>query len=82
MRGEVELSGLGAPIGLTKRRRFMRGLNFLMLFAALVLVDGLVPYLLLRHIPRFTGAYLFWCLLTLGMILFAVFCTRRWGKSS
>ncbi len=60
----------------------MRGLYFLLLFVVLVLVDGLVPYLLLRDIARFTGAFLFWCLLTLGMILFAAFYTRRWGKSS
>jgi hypothetical protein len=59
----------------------MRGVHFLIFFVALVLVDGLVPYLLLRDIPRFTGTYLFWCLLTLGMILFAVFYTRRWRKS-
>lgn len=60
----------------------MRGLYFLLLFVVLVLVDGLVPYLLLRDIARFTGAFLFWCLLTLGMILFAAFYTRRWGKST
>ena len=60
----------------------MKGMYFLIFFVALVLVDGLVPYLLLRDISRFTATYLFWCLLTLGMILFAVFYTRRWGKSS
>lgn len=60
----------------------MRGRYFLILFAFLALVDGLVPYLLLRNVARFTGTFLFWCLLTLGMILFALFYTRRWGRSS
>jgi hypothetical protein len=41
-----------------------------------------VPYLLFRNVARFTGSFLFWCLLTLGMILFALFYTRRWGRSS
>ena len=65
-----------------RRRIPVRGLYFLILFVALVLVDGLVPYLVLGKIPRFAGAYFFWCLLTLGMIVFAVVHTRRWRKSS
>jgi hypothetical protein len=60
----------------------VRGLYFLVLFLVLALVDGLVPYLLLRDVPRFVGVYLFWCLLTLAMIVFALFVTRRWGRSS
>jgi hypothetical protein len=59
----------------------MRGLHFLILAAGLALVDGLVPYLLLRDIARFHGTYLFWSLLTLAVILFAWWYTRRWGRS-
>jgi hypothetical protein len=57
----------------------MRGTYFLLLSIGLALVDVLVPYLLLRSIPSFLASYLFWCLLTLAVILFGALYVRRWG---
>ena len=60
----------------------MRGRWFLLSAALLAAVDILVPYLLLGRIAGFLGSYLFWCLLTLSVIVFGIIYTRSWGKDS
>ncbi len=58
----------------------MRGFHFLLLAIGLVLVDVLVPYLVLKDNAGFGASYLFWCLLTLAVIIFGIFYTRKWRK--
>ncbi len=58
----------------------MKGLSFLVFLVVLTAVDLLIPYLWLRDVPRFAASFLFWCVLTVGMIVWAVFATRRWGE--
>lgn len=60
----------------------MRGIPFLILAVVIALVDVLVPYLILGNIASFLASYLFWCLITLGTIIFGIIYTRNWGKKS
>jgi len=57
----------------------MSGKTFFVFLLVLSLVDYTVPYYLVGRIPSFLAAYLFWCLLALAMIVFAVFYTRPWS---
>ena len=56
----------------------MKGSVFLVLAAVLVAVDILVPYLLLAGVGSFAASFLFWCVLTFGVIVFAWVYTRNW----
>ena len=58
----------------------MTGRFFILLLAGITLVDVLVPYLLIGHIPSLGASYLFWSVLTLAVILFAVIYVRNWGR--
>ncbi len=60
----------------------MRGRLLFWLAIGLALIDVLVPFLLLRRIGAFTGSFLFWCLLTMGVILFGTLSVRGWGGRS
>ena len=57
----------------------MRGRVLLGLAVGLALLNVLVPFLLLRRVGSFVGAFLFWCLLTLAVILLGILSVRRWG---
>jgi hypothetical protein len=59
----------------------MKGRIFLIVAIVLGLVDVLVPYLLLAHVQSFAASFLFWCALTLLVIILAGIYTRRWRKS-
>lgn len=59
----------------------MKGSHFLFFGLGLVLVDILVPYLWLAEEPYFAASFLFWCLLTLAVIIGAGIRTRKWGKN-
>lgn len=56
----------------------MKGRLFLLLAVAIALVDVLVPYLVLASTGSFLASFLFWCVLTLAMIVYAGFATRSW----
>lgn len=58
----------------------MTGRTFLLLAVVLVAVDLLVPYLALAGIASFAASFLFWCVLTLIVILAAAWYTRSWSK--
>jgi hypothetical protein len=60
----------------------MKGWIFLVLAAVLALVDVLVPYLFFTQTGSFAASFLFWCILTLAVIIFGIFYTRRWGGKS
>lgn len=56
----------------------MKGRAFLILALAVAAVDILVPYLVLARTGSFAASFLFWCVITLAMIVYAGFATRRW----
>lgn len=58
----------------------MSGLTFFVVFMSLALIDFFVPFYLLDDITRFTGSYLFWCLLALTVILAgSLYIKNTWG---
>lgn len=59
----------------------MKGSVFLVVALALAAADLLVPYLLLAKIGSFAASFLFWCVFTLGVIVFAWVHTRGWGRN-
>lgn len=59
----------------------MSGLTFLTVFLLLAFIDFFVPFYLLGDVARFTGSYLFWCLLALTVIVAgSLYITNTWGK--
>lgn len=60
----------------------MKGWIFLIFSVVLAVIDVLVPYLFFTQTGSFAASFLFWCLLTLAVIIFGIFYTRGWrGKS-
>lgn len=53
---------------------------FLIILFGLGGIDFCIPFFLLKDIPSFLGNYLFWCLLTLVMLVFGVVHTSNWDK--
>jgi hypothetical protein len=63
----------------TIRKEFqVRGVPFLLVAVIVGLIDVLVPYLVLAGTGSFRASFLFWCVITLAMIVFAAVYTRRW----
>lgn len=60
----------------------MKGLHFSILLVIVTAVDVFVPYLWIGSIPSLWASFMFWCALTLAVIVFAVAATRKWGKSN
>ena len=58
----------------------MKGVTFLLTAVAVAAVDVLVPYLLLARTGSFLASFLFWCVLTLAVIVAAGIHTRRWKE--
>lgn len=58
----------------------MSGRTFLILAIVLVAIDLLVPYLALADVTSFAGTFLFWCVLTLLVIVGAAWYTRGWSS--
>ncbi|MFW5743638.1 MAG: hypothetical protein ACOC6J_02670 [Spirochaetota bacterium] len=56
----------------------MKGRAFLILALVVAAVDILVPYLVLARTGSFAASFLFWCVITLAMIVYAGFATRPW----
>ena len=56
----------------------MKGSVFLVLAVILAAVDIVIPYVLLAHYGSFAASFLFWCVLTFGVIVFAWVYTRNW----
>jgi hypothetical protein len=56
----------------------MKGRTFLILALAIAAVDILVPYLVLARTGSFAASFLFWCVITLAMIVYAGIVTRPW----
>lgn len=56
----------------------MRGRTFLILALAFAAVDVLIPYLVLAGTGSFAASFLFWCVITLAMIVYAAIVTRSW----
>jgi hypothetical protein len=57
----------------------MKGQSFLLIAVLLVVTDLVVPYAFLGDVTTFAGTFLFWCVLTLAVIIAAAFYTRRWS---
>ncbi len=60
----------------------MRGLHFLAILVIVTAVDLLVPYFFIGGIASLAASYLFWTVLTLAVIIFAVVYTSQWGRRS
>jgi len=58
----------------------MRGFTCLALLVAVTLIDLSVPYFLIGDIASLWASYLFWTLLALLVIIFAIAYTRLWGR--
>ncbi len=56
----------------------MKGSVFLVLAVILAAVDIVIPYVLLAKFGSFAASFLFWCVLTFGVIVFAWIYTRSW----
>lgn len=56
----------------------MKGSVFLVLAIILAAVDIVIPYLFLARFGNFAASFLFWCVLTFGVIVFAWVYTRNW----
>ena len=56
----------------------MKGLPFLILALVVTAIDVLIPYLVLARTGSFFASFLFWCVITAAMIVFAAVYTRRW----
>ena len=59
----------------------MRGAMFFVIAVILAAVDLVVPFVLLSSTGSFLGAFLFWCVLTLAVIVWAGLHTRTWGRT-
>ena len=58
----------------------MTGKKFFIVFILLALIDFIVPFYLLGGTARWTGSYLYWCGLTLTVIVAGSFYIKRtWG---
>lgn len=60
----------------------MKGLRFLIVSIVLVVLDVVVPYMVFASTGSFAASFLFWCLLTLAVIVYAGVYTRRWRDPS
>lgn len=56
----------------------MKGLPFLILALVVTAIDVLIPYMVLARTGSFLASFLFWCVITAAMIVFAAVYTRRW----
>ena len=54
------------------------GKTFLALAILLVVVDAVVPFLAFTRTGTFASGFLYWCIITFGMIVVAWSATRRW----
>jgi hypothetical protein len=60
----------------------MRPRVFLAFFVGLVVLSFVVPFLPFRSVPSFLASYLYWCVVTGGMLIFAAVYTAMWGRRS
>jgi len=58
----------------------MRGLTCLVILIVVTAIDLGLPYFLIGDIASIWASFLFWTLLTLGVIGFAIVYTRQWGR--
>ncbi len=61
----------------------VRGWFLLLVLVVIAAVDVLVPYLIIGDTPTFAASYLFWCIITLVVVvIFGFFYTARWGRGA
>ena len=56
----------------------MKGILFFLIALVVVVLDVVVPYAYFATTARFGASFLYWCVITLAMIIFAFFATRKW----
>ncbi|WP_028238253.1 hypothetical protein [Stutzerimonas azotifigens] len=52
---------------------------WLVVLALLILLSAIVPYTLLTEVAAWYGAFLFWCLIGVLVIVANAMLTRDWG---
>lgn len=55
-----------------------RGTRWLVVLAALIVAAFVLPYALLRDMPSFAGAFLFWTAFGVAAIAIILVVLRRW----
>jgi hypothetical protein len=58
----------------------MKALYFFVVAVAVAVIDVVVPFVLIGNVASFSASFLFWCLLTLIVIVAAGIYIRDWGK--
>ena len=53
-------------------------LIWLTLFLFFIVLDFVIPYTLLRDVSNFFGAYFFWVMITVTVVVSAMIYMRRW----
>lgn len=56
----------------------MRGIHAFLFITLLTIIVVLVPYLIIGGIPKFSASYLYWTIIPILVVLWAVWYTRRW----
>lgn len=56
------------------------GRLWLLWFTFFVAIDFVIPYTLLKDVPRFYGAYLFWVVITVVVIASAMVYLSSWRE--
>jgi hypothetical protein len=59
----------------------MRGIHAFLFITLLTIIVVLVPYLIIGGIPKFSASYLYWTIIPILVVLWAVWYTRRWFSS-
>jgi hypothetical protein len=65
-------------MGASKPPCTKRQVVWLSWFSFMILCSYLIPYTVLTHVPTMYGAYLFWVVVTLAVILSAIALTVPW----
>lgn len=60
----------------------MRGLYAFVLITLLTIVLILVPYLIIGQIPKFSASYLYWSVIPVLTLIWALWYTRGWLKDN
>ena len=56
----------------------MRGIHAFLFITLLTIIVVLVPYLIIGGIPKFSASYLYWTIIPILVVFWAVWYTRRW----
>lgn len=56
----------------------MRGIHAFLFITLLTIIVVLIPYLIIGGIPKFSASYLYWTIVPIVVVLWAIWYTKRW----